>query len=188
MLISGPFIAINSNALVHNIAIPIKALTKGLHHQLLEVAAKNLESIAIGENHHVATTFPVSCHIPRRCHQSGRIPAAIGHSRGFIHLSRTGQEFSDIGTNECPRQQSHGTGDACATTHPIEHVEAFEPGFLLGLLIKPAVQHRDRYRLASPLTSVGLQLQAGLLHADVRLGCSTGLAHRHHQCGLEASG
>ena len=158
MLIGRAFIAVNSNTLMNNIAIPIKALSEGLHHKLLEITTKNLQAIAIGENHHVSTTFPFSCHVPRRCHQRSRIPTGISHSRGFIHLSRTCQEISDIAANQCPRKQANGTGDACATTHPIEHVEAFEPGFLLSLLIKPAVQHRDRNRLASPFTSGGLQL------------------------------
>ena len=181
MLVGGAFVAINSNALVNHVTVAIQALAQGFHHQLLEVTAEHLQTIAVGQNNHVALTATTTGHVPGGGHQGGWIAAKIRRAGGSIHLGCSAEKIAYVAANQGPGQQTHGTGDAGAASHPIEHVETLEPTFLLGLLIQLAVEHRHGNGLTGPLATSGLEAMASLLHAEVGFRGAARLAHRHHQ-------
>ena len=187
MLVGGAFVAVNSDALMHHVTVAIQALAQGFHHQLLEVTAEHLQTIAVGQNNHVALTATTTGHEPGSGHQGGWIAAQIRGAGGGIHLRGAGEEIADVTANQGTGQQTNGTGDAGAPPHPIEHVEALEPTFLLGLLIQLAVEHRHGNGLAGPLAPSGLEAVASLLHAEMGFGRPPRLAHRHHQGAVETT-
>ena len=170
---------------MHHVAVAVETLAEGLHHQLLQIAAEHLETIAVGKHHHVALALAVAGNEPGRCHQRSRIATKIGHPRGFIHLGGTTQKLADIASDQCSWEQADGAGDAGPSADPVEHVEPLQPALLPGLDVELAVQHGDRDGLTRPLAAVGLDPVTGLFHAQVRFRRATGFAHRHHQRCLQ---
>ena len=185
VLVGGALVAVDGQTLVHHLAIAVELLAEALHHQLLQVAAEHLQAVAVGQHHHVPLATPIPGPVPGGRQQGGGVVAQVTDAGGGIHGSGPGEERTDVAADQDPRKQAHGTGDAGAPPHPIEHVEAGQPIALLRLLIQAAAEHGHRHRLLHPAATGGLHGPAGLQHADVGLGGPPRLAHHDHQGGAK---
>ena len=152
---------------MRNGSTAIKALTQGLHHQLLQIAAEDFQTVAVRQHNHVALALPFTCGVPSGCHQSCRVATYIGEAGGLIHLGSSGQEISDVGADQRTWQKTNGAGDACTPTNPVEHVKAFEPLLFRSLLIQKALSHCDGDSLSRPLAPQRLQTVSRLFHSQM---------------------
>jgi len=170
---------------VDDLAIAVELLAEALHDQLLEIAAEHLQPVAVGQNHHVALALSATGGVPSGGEERRRVVIEIANARHRIHLGRTGEELADVRTDQDPREQTHGTGDARATTDPIEHVEAGQPAGIFGFAVELAVDHGHGHGLLGPATAGCFNGPAGLQHADVGFRGAAGFADDDHQGGLQ---
>jgi hypothetical protein len=64
MLISGPLVTVNRNALVDDVAIQVFFFTEGFHHQLLQIAGKQQQTVFVGQHYHVFFPLAVARVVP----------------------------------------------------------------------------------------------------------------------------
>ena len=185
MLVGGSLVAVDSQALVHGLPLAVAILAEGLHHQLLEVAAEHLQTIAVGEHHQVAAALAFAGGIPGGGHQGGGIvPQARATGEG-IHGGGTGQKAAQVGSDQGGGQEANGAGDAGAASHPVGKVEAGQPALRSGESVELAAGHGHGHGLAGPVATEGLEAGPGLLHADAGFRGAAGFAHHHHQGGAQ---
>ena len=185
VLVGGSLVAVDSQALVHGLPLAVAVLAEGLHHELLQVAAEHLQTIAIGQHHQVAAALAFAGGIPGGGHQGGGIvPQARATGEG-IHGGGTGQKAAQVGSDQGGGQEANGAGDAGAASHPIGKVEAGQPALRGGESVELAAGHRDRHGLTGPVATEGLKAGPGLLHADARFRGAAGFAYHHHQGGAQ---
>ena len=90
MLIGRSFVAVDRDSLVHCFAVEIFFFAERLHHQLLQVTAKQQQTILVGQDHHVFLAAPVADVKPHQSQQHRRVLMRIGRARALIHRGRPG--------------------------------------------------------------------------------------------------
>ena len=108
MLVGGPFVAVDRNSLLDAAAIEIELLAERLHHQLLQIAAKQKQTVFVRKDDHVLLPFSVRRGIPHQRHQRGGIAARIVNARGGVASGGSGNHGVDVDPLQSRGEQPNG--------------------------------------------------------------------------------
>ena len=161
VLVGGPFVAIDSEALKNLATREVVLFADRLHDELLEVAGEEEETIFVGQHHHRLGATAFGEMMPCQRELSGRVARGVRLARELVHGFRTSEESIDVEALQSSGEEPNGAEFARAAAHPIPHREAGEPLLGASNFIELATFAGDRDRVGRKRKARLLPTQGG---------------------------
>ena len=138
VLVGRALVAIDADALVHDLAVEVELLAERFHDELLKILREQLQSILVRQHDHVLAATAVAEEMPHERELRRRILRGVRLACDFIASLRAGEHRVDVEPLQRGGQQAHGAQFARASADPVPHRETAQP----------ALAHRDFVQLA----------------------------------------
>ena len=174
VLIGGALVAVNGDALVHDVTLEVVFFADGFHHKLLEVTRKEEEAVFVREDDHVLGPATVGGVMPHEGEESGRVLADGRVAGDDVHRGGALEHRLDVEALKRGGEQTDGGEFRRAAADPIPHRKTGEPVLGNCGLVEFRTGAGDGDKVLGEIESGGLEGGGGFELAVAGLGGAAG--------------